>query len=536
MSTEPIKEVFLFDPLSIPGCCLWLDAADRTVLFSDSAGTLPVSTGSQRLSYWKDKSTSNNHATNTTSTPTVTFQSLNSYPTVSFEGSNYLTLTSTSLPNGGTNASYFFVCRTTNTGVYVFFSHGPTPTQQAQTPQFFFNSGQIYADTFGSNAIYDNSTQTNNYLTLSFTRSTTLSGWLHGSSFIGSNNSPLSVNTGTGFATLGVGRVSANLDYYYRGNMAELIVYNTNLTTTNRQLIEGYLANKWGLNPRLPSDHPYLTYRPLLSNLPLPLVPSNPLRAINSGTPPYSGFPTVITQAYFTPKSYSDLALWLDGADFSSIVQSGNSITQWNDKSGNSRNATNVGTIQLTSYNKGNIVNFGGNQMKVTSFPWRTKFITFMVVKSINGNFLYSTKNSGSAYVTYIYTGNWNLFLLDGTTGGNDSVIAQGTPVMPTNQLNLVVMGYNNGAALTPYKINGTTRTSQTITPVGDVTRTWDLYMNGNSTASFDTSQVAEIIHYNNNTLTAANIEKIEGYLAWKWGIANLLPSSHPFKNIPPQP
>jgi len=195
MSTEPIKEIFLFDPLSIPGCCLWLDAADRTTLFSDFAGTLPVSTGSQRLSYWKDKSSSNNHATNTTSTPTVTYESLNSLPTVSFAGSNFLNLTSTSLPNGGTNASYFFVCRTTNTGVYVFFSHGPATAQQAQTPQFYFNTGQIYADTYGSNAIYDNSTQTNNYLTLSFTRASNLSGWLHGSSFIGSNNSALSVNT-----------------------------------------------------------------------------------------------------------------------------------------------------------------------------------------------------------------------------------------------------------------------------------------------------------------------------------------------------
>ena len=31
-----------------------------------------------------------------------------------------------------------------------------------------------------------------------------------------------------------------------------------------------------------------------------------------------------------------------------------------------------------------------------------------------------------------------------------------------------------------------------------------------------------------------SDIEKAEGYLAWKWGLNGLLPSGHPYKNSPP--
>jgi len=27
---------------------------------------------------------------------------------------------------------------------------------------------------------------------------------------------------------------------------------------------------------------------------------------------------------------------------------------------------------------------------------------------------------------------------------------------------------------------------------------------------------------------------KVEGYLAWKWGLVANLPSGHPYKNLPP--
>ena len=45
--------------------------------------------------------------------------------------------------------------------------------------------------------------------------------------------------------------------------------------------------------------------------------------------------------------------------------------------------------------------------------------------------------------------------------------------------------------------------------------------------------QVAEILIYN-SVLSSDNVAKVEGYLAWKWGLVGNLPSSHPYKNSYP--
>ena len=46
------------------------------------------------------------------------------------------------------------------------------------------------------------------------------------------------------------------------GLLADLIVYSSNLSTSDRQKVEGYLAHKWDLTAKLPSNHPYKIYGP----------------------------------------------------------------------------------------------------------------------------------------------------------------------------------------------------------------------------------------------------------------------------------
>ena len=43
------------------------------------------------------------------------------------------------------------------------------------------------------------------------------------------------------------------------GEIAEIMVYTGTMSDTNRQLLEGYLAQKWGLTGSLPVDHSSLT-------------------------------------------------------------------------------------------------------------------------------------------------------------------------------------------------------------------------------------------------------------------------------------
>jgi hypothetical protein len=51
--------------------------------------------------------------------------------------------------------------------------------------------------------------------------------------------------------------------YRLNGVIYEVIVFNTALTTSQRQQVEGYLAHKWGLTSSLPSKHPYIPLPPI---------------------------------------------------------------------------------------------------------------------------------------------------------------------------------------------------------------------------------------------------------------------------------
>ncbi len=540
MSTFTITENFLFNPLSLPNCCLWLDASDRTTLFSDTGATLPVSTGSTTLRCWKDKSLSNNNATNSTSNPVVTFNNQNLLNTITFTTTNYLNLTSTSLPNGGSNATYYFVLKTVNTGVQVFFSHGPTPAVQYQTPQFFFASQNLYSDTYGGTAIYDGSIITNNYITATFTRNTNLNGWLNGTAFSPTPSASLTSNTGTGFATLGIGRVGSTLSYPFIGEMAEVVIYNTDLNTTNRQLIEGYLANKWGIEFRLPSDHPYYLYRPLASNLSLPLVPTNPLFMRNLGTPPYSGFPTIVTAGYYSPKSIANLNLWLDANDPSTLTLSGTSVTTWKDKSEIGNDGTATGTIRNT-----------GTINKLTALSWSGSGSTY---------FSGSLTNSGTTLTVF------SVFLMNSSSYTTARVLSLAKPGFNdyNNTAYTAAIERNSGnfdsyrASAARGSIAGTFGSAVLVCSLYDGTN-HNIYKNGTagtaaaSTGSFGYTNyevagsfgeeslvpynglIGEVIHYN-AALNTEQRQKLEGYLAWKWGLQGNLPSSHPYKNIPPSP
>ena len=49
---------------------------------------------------------------------------------------------------------------------------------------------------------------------------------------------------------------------YFSGEVGEILVYSPNLSGTEYQYIEGYLACKWGLQTNLPASHPYYSFCP----------------------------------------------------------------------------------------------------------------------------------------------------------------------------------------------------------------------------------------------------------------------------------
>ena len=68
--------------------------------------------------------------------------------------------------------------------------------------------------------------------------------------------------TQSGLSTMGTGSIRLN-DYQ---NNADSdwgeVIFTEDVTQSNSDNIEGYLAHKWGLTADLPSSHPYKTQAP----------------------------------------------------------------------------------------------------------------------------------------------------------------------------------------------------------------------------------------------------------------------------------
>jgi hypothetical protein len=113
-----------------------------------------------------------------------------------------------------------------------------------------------------------------NSSTLSSTTTTQNTPYLYQSLFDGTSNyftihkgSTTATGTVTSAATTGSFAISAYTiaregtadPANFAGYISEVLVYNTYLSTTDRQRIEGYLSWKWGLQANLLSTHPYST-------------------------------------------------------------------------------------------------------------------------------------------------------------------------------------------------------------------------------------------------------------------------------------
>jgi len=493
-------------PLTIPGCQLWLDAADSSTI-----------TGTTSVTAWADKSGMNYTMTNNQGTCSVSAASLNGLNTIyvpsgaNLKLANFLFHTKfTTFIVGKADTGKLLIGGRFGTNNIVFYEYtGNDGLLAVPLP-----SGTTYLDVYDTVGLGTRVVSNNTWFIWcigydNLTNSTANPHRINGiarTTSGGSGSSIISSSSGTGSLYLNSvnGTGSYDSDYF-----AEIIHYNTTLTTAQCQTIEGYLARKWGLT---------------ISNQFLLTHPFNRI-------PPAS--------VVFSPLSISGLSLWLDGADQSSMTLSGSSVTQWRDKSGNGYGMTNnqgttsISTASLNSLNT--VYTPSGTNSKITNFVGRTKCTMFLVGKAAISRYLLAI-NGG-----FLYTGNDSLLYFQPPTGTYlDLVDSVSGVVVSNNTWFILCIGYDNATNNTanPYTINGTTRTT-TITPRGtpgiltDQNITSTLYINSaNGTNSYDSVYTAEILYYN-NTLTTTQRQQVEGYLAQKWGLTGLLPSTHPFKKIP---
>jgi hypothetical protein len=305
------------------------------------------------------------------------------------------------------------------------------------------------------------------------------------------------------------------------------------------QRMEGYLAHRFDLTAVLPVDHPFKI---------------NP--------------PTNAAPALWTPEQLTDLAVWLDASDETTVTQAAGVVSQWNDKSANLftfQNPTAPSAPSVGALLNGNpVIDFDGtddvlvSQQAAAQFAFLNELTPvhlFCVFKPGNGadvNALMGIVNTGrNSSATRGYSFNFDdraaqsrnnaiLSFISGGPGPTAPIDATFLDTAPANTYTLAAVRTDvdavaaqrsslwvNGEA-TARQTNAKTETMTLGNPVHPLT----LGAMGDLSFFFE-GQIAEIIIVDGD-LTDAERNRVEGYLAWKWGQQANLPVSHPHADAAP--
>jgi len=250
--------------------------------------------------------------------------------------------------------------------------------------------------------------------------------------------------------------------------------------------------------------------------------------------------PYAFPAAAWTPANITT-QLWLDAADSSTVTTVSSKVSQWNDKSGNARNAT-----QSTDANRPTYTTAGLNSLNVVTFTTATfqamALSTVIDSGSTAGSIFWVQKNT---YDSGIVAANAGAFIPgEWGTGGTFTHIPWEDGNIYINVFrNSRVTAGNPTPSLTNPRILGVESNSSSYKVLIDGT---SFYTSGGSFAlppSSTTIRTPTIFGFRgyaaelvvvNSVLSVGDREKIEGYLAHKWGITGNLDAGHPYKTTAP--
>jgi hypothetical protein len=515
-----------FNPTMIPNTLLWFDAADTSTLSN---------TGST-VNSWTSKGSFVGTAASNAGTATTGLLTLNGKNVVTIAAGAKLAFTTAAANQART---YFVVSRVTQRityATYPFVVPGYIMLATSGTGQDSFFGPGFALGTGGEQNIFISQTGITDRTTSGYALSPGNGHWAvytASSSAVAASNSYVSVHgtpitSGGGISSLASGYPTGSYTRTIGSggtvayDLAELIMINGEVTETQRQQVEYYLANKWGL----------------------------------------------LTVSAFEPTIISNVLLWLDAADTSTITTSGTQVTQWRNKGtfdGNVSNATGTVTSGTATYNGRNIV----------QLPSATSLAITMVIPNQPRAWFAVFRQTTQPTALNPY---FNIFANFSTSGGDQlagpefngtlSEIRNGIAGMvgttsSTSGYNVFrIYNWTNSAASTSLNrvaINGTALTL-TDNSLASGYSTASLVYNILSSGHGHGADLAELICINAE-ITVLQRQQVEYYLSQKWGIAgpaapayygpsnvtfgpqavsfagsttSVLPTTHPFVKIPP--
>jgi hypothetical protein len=466
-----------FSPSSLSGCLFWLDMSKPNG-FTMSGSNVSTITDFSR---WSNNLT----LLPTNYTNPLFGSSINGLSTIRVGSGRALRVNSTI--NG--TRHLFWVGRQTSNADFPFILGSDSdyawhPGQSGSTWQFIT---QYYADVYnGSGYIYGNDTAfayanpVNNALNVPNCNSV----FLLNINTVGTYNAPFQGIT-----------YDRNIwPRGWTGDLAEVICYNSTLTTQEIETVEAYLKNKWGIKPA-----------------------------------PIS-----------TPTQLSSLQLWLDATDpygNGTIPAQSTPITTWTDKSGLSRNATantnNNFFLSTCISQRPSIRLLNGSYFTGTISPTysRNTCYVFIVYAGESGSGQYGRifaagNSTQEDYASDSYfgilrygAGANNLGIYRNNQVVNPSYAFQGSGSIPNG--NLITVAFN-GTTLAECRVNGIS-VSQGNTNTYAATLALSAYAIGTNVRTgyggegFFEGYVSEVLMY--STLTSDQIFSVEAYLKQKWNV-----------------
>lgn len=447
-----------FNPHDIPGnnVKLWLDGAD----------TLTITETIDKVSQWDDKSGNANHVVQAigVNQPTTNATTQNGKNVIDWDGGDGLELPSGlySIPN----ASYtMFVVSKRNTetaGLETLLSMN----DGLSTEVFFTYSNVVNTILYrnGTGGVVSSIGNVNTDFQIIKTRRDGTTNALSVNGDTEDTNTNATNVPGIDSAEIGNVPTGVNLI----GSIAEIIIYNRSLSTSETTLIEAYLSTKWGVT---------------------------------------------LDDGAFKPIDIAGNSLWLDADDEDTITRDGSDlVSQWDDKSGNSKNAVQGTSINQPQYHT-NVLNskpiLRGNTTSRTMGI--SPAVTYGTATSI---FIVASRSTVNAYIFSDLGAPAGapafLSAIDGKSFeffGESPRFTFSASATGHNLLELIhtdggnTKGYFNGASVYDQAAGLTMNTGE-----------FDKIF-----STFD-GDIAEVIIYN-QALSDADRETVEAYLSSKWGL-----------------
>jgi hypothetical protein len=243
----------------------------------------------------------------------------------------------------------------------------------------------------------------------------------------------------------------------------------------------------------------------------------------------------VLQSNYWSPKDLP-LTLWLDAMDTESLVFNSGNVSTWKDKSGQGFHVSQSTDANQPSYSNSTL-SFDGSGERLTNTSMDAVDLTgsdrntascIMLLRRTAGTVYFkfevgSTKRFGGEGASRFDFG-------DATAGGNNLNTWSSSLSVADFQILVLEKTQNNQNVFLAGELVANNPNS---TPLVEDNDNFNLSIGAQEGGSFPaTVEFKEIIFLSNSN--SNDRKKLEGYLAWKWGIFDQLPSNHPYAQYPP--